>query len=79
MIASLLEKKARLATWESVFFASVDQKLEFENMYTKNIYDSKDDLYMSWLPLKLGAVGGNYETSSIKTEKRISKMSSIRR
>ena len=40
-IASLQENKMRLARWESVFFATDDQKLEFENMFAKNIYDSK--------------------------------------
>ena len=71
-IASLQENKMRLARWESVFFATDDQKLEFENMFAKNIYDSKkNQLYMSWLPLKLGAVGGNS-----RTEKHISNTSS---
>ena len=73
-IARLQENKKRLARWESIFFASNDQKLEFENMFAKNIYDSKkNQLYMSWLPLKLGAVGGN---SRRRTEKHISKISS---
>ena len=73
-IASLQENKKRLERWESVFFASDVQKLEFENMFAKNIYGSKkNQLYMSWLPLKLGAVGGNSRT---RTEKHISKISS---
>ena len=76
-IARLQENKKRLARWESIFFASNDQKLEFENMFAKNIYDSKkNQLYMSWLPLKLGAVGGN---SRRRTEKHISKISSTLR
>ena len=48
-------------------------------MFAKKIFDSKNDLYMSWLPLKLGAVGGISETSSVRTEKHISNKSSTRR
>ena len=47
--------------WEAVFFTSNDEKLEFENMFAKKICDSDNELYMSWLPLKLGDIGGKKE------------------
>ena len=47
--------------WEAVFFTSNDEKLEFENMFAKKICDSDNELYMSWLPLKLGDIGGDKE------------------
>ena len=47
--------------WEAVFFTSDDEKLEFENMFAKKICDSDNELYMSWLPLKLGDIGGDKE------------------
>ena len=47
--------------WEAVFFTSNDEKLEFESMFAKKICDSDNELYMSWLPLKLGDIGGKKE------------------
>ena len=47
--------------WEAAFFTSNDEKLEFENMFAKKICDSDNELYMSWLPLKLGDIGGDKE------------------
>ena len=47
--------------WEAVFFTSNDEKHEFENMFAKKICDSANELYMSWLPLKLGDIGGDKE------------------
>ena len=55
------EYKKRLEKWEAVFFTSDDEKLEFENMFAKKICDSDNELYMSWLPLKLGDIGGDKE------------------
>ena len=44
--------------WEAVFFTTEAQKLEFEKMFEKKISDNDNELYMSWLSLTLGAVGG---------------------
>ena len=56
---TLQDKKNLLKKWESVFFSNIDDKLEFENYFAKNLYDSDNEMYMSWLPLKLGQVGGD--------------------
>ena len=55
----LQDKKNLLKKWESVFFSNIDDKLEFENYFAKSLYDSDNELYMSWIPLKLGQVGGD--------------------
>ena len=51
------EKQKMLERWEAVFFSSDGQKLEFEKMFEKKISGNDNELYMSWLPLKLGAIG----------------------
>ena len=56
---TLQDKKNLLKKWESVFFSNIDDKLEFENYFAKSLYDSDNELYMSWIPLKLGQVGGD--------------------
>ena len=53
------DEKKRLEVWEAVFFASDHQKQEFENLFSKNIYDNGNALYTSWIPLKLAAAIGD--------------------
>ena len=43
--------------WEAVFFTTEAQKLEFEKMFDMKISGNGNELYMSWLPLKIGAIG----------------------
>ena len=73
---TLEDKKRRLERWEAVFFPSVNEKHEFENYFAKNIYEVENDLYMSWLPLKLGLVRG--DISTIKKQKCISNITSTK-
>ena len=42
----------------SSVFTTEAQKLEFEKKFEKKISDNDNELYMSWLSLTLGAVGG---------------------
>ena len=56
-VVSQEEKQKMLERWEAVFFSSDGQKLEFEKMFEKKISGNDNELYMSWLPLKLGAIG----------------------
>ena len=51
------DKQKRLEMWEAVFFTSDGQKLEFEKMLDMKIGGNDNELYMSWLPLKIGAIG----------------------
>ena len=53
------DKQKRLQMWEAVFFTTEAQKLEFEKKFEKKISDNDNELYMSWLSLTLGAVGGD--------------------
>ena len=73
---TLEDKKRRLERWEAVFFPSVNEKHEFENYFAKNIYEVENDLYMSWLPLKLGLVRG--DISTFKKQKCISNITSTK-
>ena len=59
---NLQDGKKRLEVWEAVFFATDHQKHEFENLFSKNIYDNGNALYMSWIPLKLAAIGKAIDT-----------------
>ena len=63
------DKKKVLDRWEAVFFNSNNQKVEYENMFARKIFDSENDLYMSWLPLKLVSVGGDIR--ALQTRNRI--------
>ena len=63
------DEKKMLDRWEATFFNSDNQKLEYENMFAKKIYDSENDLYMSWLPLKLVSVGEDIQ--ALQTKHRI--------
>ena len=51
------DKQKRLERWEAVFFTTEAQKLEFEKMFDMKISGNGNELYMSWLPLKMGAIG----------------------
>ena len=51
------DKQKRLERWEAVFFTTEAQKLEFEKMFDMKISGNGNELYMSWLPLKIGAIG----------------------
>ena len=63
---SLQDKKKMLEIWEAVFFTINNQKHDFEEMFSKDIHESENELYISWLPLKLGAVGQDIREFSLK-------------
>ena len=76
--ASLQREEKNLARWEAVFFATDDEKLKFENMFAKNIYDSGNKFYMSWLPLKLVSVGEDINAFGLQKFKVSSEIPSRR-
>ena len=63
---SLQNKKKRLEIWEAIFFTINNQKHEFEEMFSNGIHESENELYISWLPLKIGAVGQDIREFSLK-------------
>ena len=66
---NLQDGKKRLEVWEAVFFSTEHQKHEFENLFSKNIYDNGNALYMSWIPLKLAAIGKAIDIDTFNSDK----------